>query len=79
MMETVDPGNEYAVPYFWGINTLAINKQQVQKALGTDKLPENEWDLVFNPEYTQKLKSCGISWAKIRTAKTLRTSKPPSI
>ena len=41
MMETVDPGNEYAVPYFWGINTLAINKQQVQKALGTDKLPEN--------------------------------------
>ena len=62
MMETVDPGNEYAVPYFWGINTLAINKQQVQKALGTDKLPENEWDLVFNPEYTQKLKSCGISY-----------------
>ena len=62
MMEAVDPGNEYAVPYFWGINTLAINKQQVQKALGTDKLPENEWDLVFNPEYTQKLKSCGISY-----------------
>lgn len=62
MMETVDPGNEYAVPYFWGINTLAINKQQVQKALGTDKLPENEWDLVFNPEYTKKLKSCGISY-----------------
>ena len=62
MMETVDPGNEYAVPYFWGINTLAINKQQVQKALGTDKLPENEWDLVFNPEYTSKLKQCGISY-----------------
>lgn len=62
MMEAVDPGNEYAVPYFWGINTLAINTRQVQKALGTDKLPENEWDLVFNPEYTQKLKSCGISY-----------------
>ncbi|CKK63597.1 Spermidine/putrescine ABC transporter%2C periplasmic spermidine/putrescine-binding protein [Neisseria meningitidis] len=62
MMEAVDPGNEYAVPYFWGINTLAINTRQVQKALGTDKLPENEWDLVFNPEYTAKLKSCGISY-----------------
>lgn len=62
MMEAVDPGNEYAVPYFWGINTLAINTQQVKKALGTDKLPENEWDLVFNPEYTAKLKSCGISY-----------------
>ncbi|HFC7730153.1 TPA: polyamine ABC transporter substrate-binding protein, partial [Neisseria meningitidis] len=62
MMEAVDPGNEYAVPYFWGINTLAINTQQVKKALGTDKLPENEWDLVFKPEYTAKLKSCGISY-----------------
>ena len=62
MMAEVDPGNEYAVPYFWGINTLAINTQQVKKALGTDKLPENEWDLVFNPAYTRKLKSCGISY-----------------
>ena len=62
MMAKVDPGNKYAVPYFWGINTLAINKDQVAKALGTDKLPDNEWDLVFNPEYTHKLKSCGISY-----------------
>lgn len=62
MMETVDPGNKYAVPYFWGMNTLAVNKDLVAKALGSDKLPENEWDLVFNPEYTAKLKSCGISY-----------------
>lgn len=62
MMNKVDPGNKYAVPYFWGINTLAINKNMVAKALGSDKLPENEWDLVFNPEYTRKLKSCGISY-----------------
>lgn len=61
-MSLVDPGNKYAVPYFWGINTLAINKDKVAKALGTDTLPENEWDLVFKPEYTQKLKSCGISF-----------------
>ena len=62
MMAKVDPGNQYAVPYFWGINTLAINKKLVQKALRTEQLPENEWDLVFNPEYTKKLKSCGISY-----------------
>ncbi|MCP1772148.1 putative spermidine/putrescine transport system substrate-binding protein/putrescine transport system substrate-binding protein [Neisseria perflava] len=62
MMETVDPGNKYAVPYFWGMNTLAINKDMVTKVLGTDKLPENEWDLVFDPTYTTKLKSCGISY-----------------
>ncbi|SSY70947.1 polyamine ABC transporter substrate-binding protein [Alysiella crassa] len=62
LMAQVDAGNEYAVPYFWGINTLAINTDLVKKALGSDKLPENEWDLVFKPEYTAKLKSCGISF-----------------
>ena len=62
MMDKVDPGNQYAVPSFWGINTLAINKDKVAKALGTDSLPENQWDLVFDPKYTNKLKSCGISF-----------------
>lgn len=61
LLNQVDPGNEYAVPYFSGLNTLAINKDKVKAALGTDQLPENEWDLVFKPEYTAKLKSCGIS------------------
>ena len=62
MLATVDPGNKYAVPYFWGMNTLAINKSLVTKALGSEPLPANEWDLVFNPTYTAKLKSCGISY-----------------
>ncbi|WP_304334989.1 polyamine ABC transporter substrate-binding protein [Conchiformibius steedae] len=62
LMDQVDPGNKYAVPYFWGVNTLAINTAAVKKAIGSDKLPDNEWDLVFNPEYTSKLKSCGISF-----------------
>ncbi len=61
MMATADPGNEYAVPYFSGVNTIAINVDKVKAALGTDTLPENEWDLIFKKEYTQKLKSCGIS------------------
>lgn len=62
LMAQVDEGNKYAVPYFWGINTLAINTDMVKKALGSDKLPENEWDLVFKPEVASKLKSCGISF-----------------
>ena len=62
LMDQVDPGNKYAVPYFWGINTIGINKDLVLKTLGTDKLPDNAWALVFNPEYPSKLKSCGISF-----------------
>lgn len=62
LMKQVDPGNEYTVPFFWGTNTFAINTERVKRALGTDKLPDNQWDLVFNPEYTAKLKKCGISY-----------------
>ena len=62
LMEGVDPSHEYAVPFYWGTNTFAINTERVKKALGTDKLPDNQWDLVFNPEYTSRLKQCGISY-----------------
>ena len=59
MLETADPGNQYAVPYFSGVNTLAITAKG-KEILG-GKLPENGWDLLFKPEYTNKLKSCGIA------------------
>lgn len=59
MLETADPGNEYAVPYFSGVNTLAITAKG-KEVLG-GQLPENGWDLLFKPEYTNKLKSCGIA------------------
>lgn len=62
MMTQVDPGNEYAVPFFWGTNTLAINSERVKQALGKEALPDNLWDLVFSPEYTAKLKKCGITY-----------------
>ena len=56
----VDPDNKYFIPWGWGFTTVGINKQKVEKALGDMPMPENAWDLVFNPEYTSKLKSCGI-------------------
>ncbi len=59
MLESADPGNEYAVPYFSGVNTLAITAKG-KEALGGE-LPENGWDLLFKPEYTAKLKGCGIA------------------
>lgn len=59
LLEQADPGNEYAVPYFSGANTLAITAKG--KELLGGKLPENGWDLMFKPEYTNKLKSCGVA------------------
>jgi len=59
---TVDPGNAYLVPWAWSFTTVGINKAKVTQALGNTPLPANAWDLVFNPEYTAKLKSCGIAF-----------------
>lgn len=56
-----DPGNKYAVPYFYGINTLAINVKKVKAALGSEPMPANEWDLLFDQKYASKLKTCGVS------------------
>ena len=57
----VDPGNAHLVPWAWSYTTVAINKAKVTKALGATPLPDNAWELVFNPVYTSKLKSCGIA------------------
>jgi putrescine transport system substrate-binding protein len=61
-LATVDPGNDYLVPWAWSYTTVGINKAKVQKALGSTPMPDNAWDLVFNPTYTAKLKSCGIAF-----------------
>lgn len=56
----VDPGNAYLMPWAWSFTTVGINKAKVAQALGSTALPANAWDLVFDPAYTVKLKSCGI-------------------
>jgi len=61
-LDKVDPGNAHLVPWAWSFTTVGINKTKVSKALGSTPLPENAWDLVFNPAYTSKLKSCGIAF-----------------
>lgn len=57
-----DPDNKHLVPWAWGFTTVGINKTKVEKALGGMPMPENAWDLVFDPKYTAKLKSCGIAY-----------------
>ena len=59
---TADPGNDYLVPWAWSFTTVGINKAKVAQALGNTPLPANAWELVFNPEYTVKLKSCGMAF-----------------
>ncbi len=54
-----DPGNDHAVVYMWGTNGLGINVPKVREVLGAD-LPLNSYDLLFKPEYMEKLATCGV-------------------
>lgn len=56
-----DPGNQYLVNWLWGYTTLGINTAKVKVALGAEPLPANSWELLFNPKYVRKMKSCGVS------------------
>lgn len=59
---SLDPGNQYLVNWLWGYTTVGINVAKVKAALGSDPMPANVWELVFNPKYISKLKACGVSF-----------------
>jgi putrescine transport system substrate-binding protein len=54
-----DANNRYAIPYLWGSVGLAINTEKAEQAFG-GPLPDS-WSLLFNPEQSTRLASCGIS------------------
>ena len=43
-MEAFDPGNQYAVPYFWGTVGILYNTNMVDD-------PVTSWDILWNPKY----------------------------
>lgn len=57
----IDPGNQHLVNWLWGYTTVGINTAKVKAALGGEPLPDDVWELFFNPKYVSKLKSCGVS------------------
>ena len=59
-MESIDPGSKHSIPYLWGTNGIGYNVEKVKAALGED-MPLDSWALIFDPKYTSKLSSCGIS------------------
>lgn len=59
-LKAFDPTHEYAVPYFWGTVGIGVNVDKVKERLG-DNAPIDNLDLLFKPEYADKLKDCGIA------------------
>ncbi|CAG0911455.1 unnamed protein product, partial [Cyprideis torosa] len=56
-----DEGNQYSVNYLWGTTGIGYVEEKVKEVLGDDA-PLDSWDLVFNPEYAEKLAECGVHW-----------------
>lgn len=54
-----DANNRYAIPYLWGMAGLAVNVPQAEAALG-GPIPHS-WSLLFDPQQSAKLASCGIA------------------
>ncbi len=59
VLESVDPGNKFSIPYMWGTTGIGYNVKKVQAAFG-GKAPVDSWDLIFKPENAAKLKDCGL-------------------
>lgn len=55
-----DPDNAHAVPYMINTIGLGYNVEKAKAALGEDA-PLDSWDLLFKPEFAEKLATCGIT------------------
>ena len=55
-----DPGNRHAVPYLWGTTGIAYNVAKIAEIFGED-FEANSWDLVFKPEFAEKVSACGFA------------------
>ena len=59
-LEVNDPGNQHGFPYLWGSTGIGYNIDKVKAVLG-DNAPVDSWDLIFKPEYMEKLSKCGVA------------------
>jgi len=60
LLSSVDPGNQYLVPWGYGTNGLGYNVTKARQALG-DQANLSSWSTLFDPAQAEKLQSCGIS------------------
>ncbi len=60
LLSSVDPGNQYLIPWGYGTNGLGYNVTKARHALG-DQADLSSWSMLFDPNQAAKLQSCGIS------------------
>jgi len=58
-LEANDPGNQYAVIYFWGTSGLGYNAAKIAAAL--PNAPTDSLAMLFDPRIVGHFKDCGVS------------------
>jgi len=57
-LETVDPGNRFALPFIWGTSGFAYNKQKILERL--PEAPVQSLAMLFDPEVVSHFQDCGV-------------------
>jgi putrescine transport system substrate-binding protein len=58
-LNSVDPGNQYAVPWMWGTTGLIYNSEKIKAIM--PNAPLDSLDMVFKKAIAAKFAACGIS------------------
>lgn len=53
-----DPGNAYGVPYVWGTNGFAYNREMILARM--PGAPLDSWDMLFRPDVVARFADCGV-------------------
>ena len=67
LLKTVDPGNQYAVPWMWGTTGLIYNTEKIKAIMAN--APLDSLDMVLKKDIAAKFAGCGIgildSWGDV--------------
>lgn len=58
-LSAFDPGNEYAVPYFWGTVGIGYNVAKIKERM--PDAPLDSLDMLMKPEIISKFADCGVA------------------
>ena len=59
VLATVDPGNQYAVPWMWGTTGIIYNSDKIKAIM--PNAPLDSLDMIFKKSIAAKFAGCGIS------------------
>src|SRR3984957_3153802 len=59
LLDSVDPGNQYAVPWMWGTTGLIYNSEKIKAIM--PNAPLDSLDMVLKKDIAAKFAGCGIS------------------